>query len=161
MPRVRNGGKFTFSGISKAPFAVFQLASGNCETLGFNEYILDLIGCMSHVVNNVVDCVAVLCINIGQQPVIADISLDSPGQSQTAVLFHKINKLGGRFGQSARCSLEHKLFVVGSLYSSLFSTDWNLEDVDGSMQSLHRAGVILCSFRLRLGDFAGIESVAE
>ena len=68
--------------------------------------ILDVVGGVGRVVNGSVNLVASVCVNVGQEPVAQNISLDPPGEGQLSLLVDKIDKACFRIANTSRSLLD-------------------------------------------------------
>lgn len=70
------------------------------------NYLLDEVGGVGNVVDHAVDLLVGGRIDVGQQPVVEDIGLDPPGESQSTVFLSEVDQAGFRVLLGARGSLE-------------------------------------------------------
>lgn len=120
-------------------------------------------GDVGNVVDNTVDVLVVLGINIGQQPVVTDIGLNSPGESKRVVSLAEVDKTSFGVRDSTRGGLEAVVLLGSILGLSGGRTGLNgeAEDVDGALESGNGVGESARDKRALLGDLSGEKVVTE
>jgi hypothetical protein len=107
------------------------------EELRMGSNLLDLVGNVGGVINNSVDFVTSLCIDIGQQPVAQDVSLDPPCQRQVSFGSLEIDKAGFRLLDSTICILDGiRLFLSLGFGRCSFCVDGQLKHFNGTLQRI-------------------------
>lgn len=127
-----------------------------------DKYLQDLVLSGGNVVNNVVDSLAVVGINISQEPVVTNVSLNFPGQGEGSVFLLEVDEvgLGSREGTGGSHELE-RLLASNSLGLSVVRLDWEVEGLDGTLQSLDWIRECTLDHWVLLGDLSGEEGVSE
>lgn len=70
-------------------------------------YLLDLVSCTGHIVDNSIDCVSSNCVDICHEPIMPHVYLNSPCQYEAHIWQHKVRQPGGRFSNSPNSVLEY------------------------------------------------------
>ena len=122
-------------------------------------YTLDLEGSVSNVVDYVVNLGGFLCIHIGEEPVVTDIGLNSPGEVELAILLD-VNELGHWVGESTRGTLEHDLVLAHVLNVGSISLDWKIESLADTVKCLHWVNEVSLDHWVGRGSWAGVERVS-
>ena len=132
------------------------------SSLIHGSHLLDVVGRISRVVDDGMYLAAVFGIDVGQEPVAHDISLDPPGKGELALVVYEVDKAGLRLADSSCGLLDGvRLCCVLWLGSCRLSRNWKCEDIDSGLQGGHRLGTITLGQTWRGGDFALVERVSE
>jgi hypothetical protein len=100
------------------------------------ESVLDLVRRISSPVNHSMDLVLSSSIDVSQEPVAEDISLNTEGELELTVLL-KVHELGLRVFLCPRRSLENvRVIALCWLCSSLVCLNGKLQNSDGTLESL-------------------------
>lgn len=144
--------------------------------LGLEEALLDKVGgtdvgllgnqflmvvSSGDIVDHTVDFVGRYGVDIRQQPVTRDISLDSPSQCQGTVVFDKVQKTGLRVGLGTRCASNAvRLNPILGFSGRAIGLDIKLQDRVGSVESSY--WVLEITFRqgATLWQSPSVEAVA-
>ena len=121
----------------------------------------DLVVSRGNVVDNVVDGLGLFGINIGEEPVVTDIGLNSPGEVELAILLD-VNELGHWVGESTRGTLE--LEGLGLLHWHSLSAlwlDWKLQGLDSTLEGLDGVREVTLSQWVGLWHLSLVEGVSE
>lgn len=100
-------------------------------------YLLNLVLSIGRVVNNGVHLLAVFRIDVRKQPVAHDISLNSPGKSELALLIYEVDKACFRLADTSGSLLDS--IGLGSflgLSDSLLSGNWESKNVDSGLERI-------------------------
>ncbi|KAI6774521.1 hypothetical protein HG531_001370 [Fusarium graminearum] len=113
---------------------------------------------LGNVINNTDDLVSLGSIDISQQPVVENISLNSPSELQLAVI-NKVSKLSLWLANCARCSCE--LVVLVTLLDSLglISLNGKRKNLDSVLKSID--GILLVSLGQRTRHLSVKEAVSH
>lgn len=127
-----------------------------------DKYLQDLVLSRGNVVNNVVDSLAVVGIDISQEPVVTNIGLNFPGQGEASVFLLEVDEvsLGSREGTGGSHELE-SLLASSSLSLSVVRFDREVEGLDGTLQGLDWVRECTLDHWVLLGDLSGEEGVSE
>lgn len=122
------------------------------------EYVLNLVSGLSNIVDHTNDLVGLSSIDVGQQPVIKDISLDSPGQLEVLVLVDNVDQLGLWLADGSLSVCES--VVVGALANrlGLLSLYGKRKHINGVLEGVD--GVLLVTLGERAGQLALVEAVS-
>lgn len=122
------------------------------------EYVLNLVSGLSNIVDHTNDLISLGSIDVGQQPVIKDISLNSPGQLEVLVLVDNVNQLGLWLADSALGVGES--VVVGALANrlGLLGFHGKRKNLNGVLEGVD--GVLLVTLGERAGQLALVEAVS-
>lgn len=116
---------------------------------------------LGDVVNHTVDSVLTVGINIRQEPVVLDVGLDSPGETELSVGLDEVDQLGLRVRDGASGTLEHiGLLLLGRLGRDRVHGDGKLQLVGSTLQRGSRVREVTLVQRIALGDLAGVERVS-
>jgi hypothetical protein len=123
--------------------------------------VLDLVGCISSPVDHSVDLVLSSGIDVSQEPVAQDISLNTEGKLELAILL-KVHELGLWVLLCSRRSLENVRVIAFCRHSScLVGLNRKLQNSDGTPESLDRLDQVALAELRRRRDIAIKERVAE
>jgi hypothetical protein len=123
--------------------------------------LLNLVGCISSPVDHSVDLVLSSGIDVSQEPVAQDISLNTEGKLELAILL-KVHELGLWVLLCSRRSLENVRVITFCRNSScLVGLNRKLQNSDGTPESLDRLDQVALAELRRRRDIAIKERVAE
>lgn len=118
-------------------------------------------GKVADVVDDTVDLLVGGSVDVGEQPVVDDVGLDSPGQGQSSVLLGKVDQAGLGVADSTRSALESVLLssLLG-LGGGAIGLDGETQDVDGTLERIRGVGEVTLLQGALCGQLAGEEAVA-
>jgi hypothetical protein len=122
------------------------------------EYILNLVSGLSNIVDHTNDLVSLGSIDVGQEPVVEDISLDSPGQLEVLVLVDKVNELGLWLADGSLGVGESVVVSALTNRLGLFSFDRKRQHFNGILEGVY--GILLVTLGERAGQLALVEAVS-
>lgn len=118
-------------------------------------------GKVGNVVYNTMNLFVGCCVNVGEKPVVHDIGLDPPSQSQSSVSLDEINEVSLRIADSSGCTLQRVLLSAFlSFGSGAISLNREAQDVNCTLECSGGVREITLPQGVLLGQLARKEAVS-
>lgn len=129
----------------------------NSESFGGD--LLDLVGRkVGNIVDNTNDLLSLVGVDVCQEPVIQDISLDAPGELQILLAIDEINQLSLWLFNSARSISECVMLITLGFGLGVRSINGKVKNLDSALKGSDRVRGI--SLDQRAWELAGVEAVS-
>jgi hypothetical protein len=122
------------------------------------KYVLNLVCRLIDVVNNTNNFISLGSIDISQQPVVDNISLNSPCELEFLVLINEVGELSLRLANSTLGTSEGVVVLALLLSLGLVSLNGERKNINSVLKSIDR--VLLITFSERTWNLAIVEAVS-